>query len=622
LSIGRHEAYSDDDDPNMLHLETSALVATGPLGKIAASIRARLWAIIEKLAPWSEPRALCWILLDHFHSELNRHRSDRDWCALLLDDLRRLQAIAVSNTTSLEDLQAAHKLWRWHVEYGTPETKAVADACEKAYLGRPFVAKFAAIFDGDTGDAMFEAAKSFDAQNIPELEAFLADALQYITSHMDDWHANRLLSFAHWLGEFHAAGKPAYREFIHAHLRAGEGDALHGSALAMGAGYIAELRRAGDPDSLSRAFHELATCVGPQRLPALVTTLFASASPVSARRFGTADYAFLMQHWGAFQALPISHRFVVFGRMIATRNDVLDLALEDLARLDLDQQSEQMLMVWQGFFDTLPYPLSTEAIPSIASRLIDEIAMRPDSRGPQGNTKRAVRKIMKQLPRQPLSYLVDIVRRRLAAYGENNRRRTEPGRRWIHILPDDDSFIMERVAVVGDATPEADTQRAVEDLLALEHADPSIEHDLPALFARIDPHGRAVPDLIARRLADPLSTPTVEAVTEAARFGGWYGLGSIAWRTIASAACARLPEFAGDAKAEAWVYSSLSSQHGEGWSGPAGQLHPRWQEAVDAARKAFEAETDAGLRGFWKWCISVAERDLEIARGRVEEREL
>lgn len=621
LSIGRHEAYSDDD-PNVLRLETSALIATGPLGKIATSIRARLWAIIEKSTSWSEPRALYWILLDHFHSELNRHRSDRDWCALLLDDLRRLQAIAVSSTTSLEDLHAARKLWRRHIEYGTPETKVVADACEKAYQERPFVAKFAAIFDGGTGDAMFEAAKTFDAQNVLELEGFLADAFRYVTSHTDDWYANRLSSFAHWLGEFHAASKPVYREFIHTHLRTGERDALHDSAIAMGAGYIAELRRAADPDSLSQALHGLAMSAGPQRLPALIITLFANASRVTAQRFGAVDYAFLTRHWDAFQALPISHRLVVLGRMIGTQNEALDLALEDLVGRDLEEQSEQILMIWRGFFDTLPYPLSADAIPSIASRLLEEIAMRPDSHGPQGNIKWELRKIMEHLPEQPLSYLVDLVRRRLAAYGENNRRLDEPGHRWIHILPDGDSFILERVAVAEDTAPGTDTQSAVEDLLALEHSDRTIGHDLPALLAHIDPHGRVVPELIAQRLTDPLRTPTVEAVTEAARFAGWYGLGGIAWRTIASAACARLPEFAGDAEAEAWVYSSLMPQRLESWSGRSGELHPRWQEAIDAAREAFEVEADAGLRGFWQWRISGAKRDLEIARGRLEERKI
>jgi hypothetical protein len=189
-------------------------------------------------------------------------------------------------------------------------------------------------------------------------------------------------------------------------------------------------------------------------------------------------------------------------------------------------------------------------------------------------------------------------------------------------LPDDDSFILERVAVIEDAAPGADAQSAVENLLGLEHMDRTIEHDLPALLAHIDPHGRVVPELIARRLADPLNTPTVEAVTKAARFAGWYGLGGIAWRTIASAACARLPEFAGDGEAEVRVYSRLRPQHLESWSGRSGELHPRWQEAIDAARKAFEAEADAGLRGFWQWRISGAERDLEIARGRLEEREI
>jgi hypothetical protein len=57
------------------------------------------------------------------------------------------------------------------------------------------------------------------------------------------------------------------------------------------------------------------------------------------------------------------------------------------------------------------------------------------------------------------------------------------------------------------------------------------------------------------------------------------------------------------------------------WSGPPGQVHPRWQEDVDDARRTLAEEQDPALRGFWEYCIAVAEERLEIERGRIEERE-
>jgi hypothetical protein len=628
LSIGRHESYSDEADPSLFHYQVVAVVPAGVLGRIATSIRQRLWEIVEIVRPWSKSRSLCWALLERFHSELNRHREDPAWNALLMDDLRRVHAVALSSTTALADLQAARTLWRWYVMYDEPsDRKQLASDCEAAYLQRPIISRFAAILGDQMGDTIFEAARDFDAPDRPTLDRFLTDALQFVSTHPDEWRTRRLDSFAYELGQLHAAKVASYREFVAEHLRADKRDPLRGVALAMAAGYISALRAGGDPDLVEQILEQLAMCMHDRAgITELIAQLFVNINPVAARRLGEADYTFLTSHWDAFMTLASWPRLLVLGRLCGTRNVALDRAIEQIvesdSEADSDTEPDPIEAVWHGFFETLPYPLSTEEIPSIVGRLIDVIAMRPDSRGPRGNTEWEIGETLKRIPRRPLTYLVDLVRRRLAAYGGNNRDPVDPSRRWVHALPDAESFIFKHVELIGDAEPSASARQAVIDLLALEHEDRTIEHDLPEVLVRIDPHGRLVPNLIAERLSDPLRTPTADAVAERARFAGWYAVGSDAWRKIAAAAAARLVEFEGDDQARNRVYSSLMSHRHEGWSGEYGKLHPRWQDAVDSARAKLDGEHDEGLRGFWQWCVEIAERRVEVERGRLEEREL
>ena len=241
-----------------------------------------------------------------------------------------------------------------------------------------------------------------------------------------------------------------------------------------------------------------------------------------------------------------------------------------------------------------------------------------DSRGPQGDLEWEIGEVMKHVPKVSLGWLLNLVQRRLGAFGERNRS-PERGRRWIHILPDDESFIFDYVERIPDAPPSDEARQTVAAFFELEGRDVTIEFDLPEFLMNLDPHGRVVPDFIAARIVDPLQCASTDEIAHAARVAGWYAIGSPAWRTIASVACNRAAAF--DEQARWRVYSQLRSHHMESWSGTPGQVHPRWQGAVDEARRALENEQDQPLRGYWEWSIAVAQDRLEVERGRLEERE-
>jgi hypothetical protein len=623
LSISRHEAFTDDVDENTVHIENVKILPEGNLGRIASSIRDRLWTMVDQRARWSEARKLCWKLLDDFHSELNQHRDERVWRDLLVGDLERARALAESQSTSVEDAQAARRIWRWHLVYErNVEIKKLAEACESAYRGMPLVARFAAIFGAETaGSHPLDAARGFEPpESVADLDAFFSDALCFVETHADEWRAGSPLSFATWVGEFHAATKVVLIEFIEAHLRAGSRDQLFGIAVAMASGYTMKLRADAKPDAHAAALEWLAACVGEHELQALLRALYVDASRVSARRFNVADYDFVQRHRNALSSMPLMERFTVIGRMVPAVHAVLHLAVEWIEQMSQEDASGALGWVWHGYFETLPYPVTErEVSETLVVRLLEMSAMLPDSGGPRGgNFRWEIGQVLKHVPKASLAWLLDIVHRRLETFGPQNQRR-ERGMRLIHILPDNDSVVLDYVECIPDAPAADEARQVVAALFALEDRDVTIEMDLAEFVTTLDPYGRVVPDFIAARVADPLRCATADEVANAARAAGWYAVGSGPWRTIASAACRAVASVEEEARER--VYSALKSHRPETWSGRAGELHPRWQAAVAQGEGALLGEQDEGLRGFWKWMIAAAEDRLEVQRGWLEERE-
>jgi hypothetical protein len=622
LSISRHDAYADDVDENTLHIETVKILPAGELGRIASGIRDRLWAIVDQPAGWSEARKLCWKLLDHFHSQLNQHQNEQAWRDLLVTDLERARAIAERQSTSLEDVQAARLVWRWHVKYErNDDIKKLAEDCETAYRAIPLVTRFAATFAAETiGSHLSDAARDFATPaSVAELEAFFGDALRFVETHADGWRADRAVSFATWVGEFHASTQSVLIEFIESHLRAGPGDRLFEIAVAMASGYMMRLRAEADPDAHVAALDRLAACVRENDLQALLRALYVYPGPVSARRFSAVDYEFLRRHRNAFSSMQLTERFSVLGRVMPARHDALDLAIEWIGSMSDDDASTALGCIWHGYFETLPYPFTeSDVSQALVVRLLDITAMLPDSRGPRGNLEWEIGEVMKHVPKVSLAWLLDLVRRRLDTFGARNQRRGR-GVRLIHILPDNESFILDYVERIPDAPPTDEARQVVGALFALEDRDVTIENDLPQFLMNLDPHGRVVPDFIAACIADPLQCATIDELAHSSRAAGWYTIGSQPWRTIAKVACRRAASLEGEAR---WrVYSQLSSHHMESWSGKAGEIHPRWQAAVDDARRALADEEDDVLREYWEWSIAVAQDRLEVESGRIEERD-
>ena len=186
-------------------------------------------------------------------------------------------------------------------------------------------------------------------------------------------------------------------------------------------------------------------------------------------------------------------------------------------------------------------------------------------------------------------------------------------------MPGDTAPILHAVGQLNDEVHKTTARAAIEELFALAREDWTIDHQLPKLVTRLDPHGRVVPDIIAGKLLDVVLVPDVEAISEWASFAGWYSVRSPAWRTIAVAACTRIDSDWTD-EDRYRVFSCLESCEGGSWVGRPGKLHPRFQDAIDISSKAVMEETDAVLKPYWERQLFLAKLNMQREEGRLEER--
>jgi hypothetical protein len=217
--------------------------------------------------------------------------------------------------------------------------------------------------------------------------------------------------------------------------------------------------------------------------------------------------------------------------------------------------------------------------------------------------------------------MADVLRGRLAAFGEHNRQHTAEKRAGhVFLVPGHDTYLVEIVESIPDRPATPDELAAIAGLMGFADADWTIEYHLPELLASLDPHGRAVAEIVVNHINDALMTSTVDALVGYSRFASRYSERSTAWRRIAVAACQRIEALRLGDEDRRRVYSSMLFNGVESWGGSPKDLHPRWQDAVDSAKKALDEETESVLRPFWQWRLENEQRQLEREKARLEER--
>ncbi|MBL8624671.1 MAG: hypothetical protein JNK64_25410 [Myxococcales bacterium] len=629
IALERHDGYTSPDDPNAFTFESFTISPDAGLGKIAASIRERLWAIASKVGPFTPAKRFAWPLLDAMHGGLNRSGNIAGWRRLLLDDLARCLALATDAATQLEDLQAARALWDWHVAFGDDDSEGrrLATNCEAAYLKHPVVARYAAVFASDRIESdrvLQEAAEAWPATaTAQELEEYVEGALLYARTHAERWTENRVISFVSYLGERHGADS-GVRDFVAAHLARGVTSPLFQVALRLANAALWTVRQRGDDASVRASLDWLDAAVRDDEARLrLLESLYPGAGKLVARVWSDADRAFMDRHWTLIERLSVQSRFFVMGRRLQTDPSMMARITDAVAPLDAAARSEAVVALWSGYDDLLPYPFKAEDISMpVVDFLLDFLVMEPDLSASHGHASWEIEQILKAVPRKPASWLAEVIRRRVEVFGPHNKQvAADKFGEYTFILPSDDALIWRVVERLPDEEPTAEAVAAIARLFEIATTDTTVDYYLGQTLAKLDPHGRVGPQVVARRLADVLDVPDVDAICTWARLAGWYPIGSWPWRVIASAACARVFTDATDDERYT-VFSALHSHRIQSWSGRPGELHPRFQSAVDDAKRSLDAETDPFLRPYWEWAVKVAEHHREREKGKLEEREL
>jgi hypothetical protein len=626
VALERHDTYSSPDDPNSLTFEQFTISPDAGLGKIAASIRERLWAIASQAGSFTPAKRFAWLLLDAMHTGLNRSDNMAEWRRLLLDDLSRCLALATDSSTQLEDLQAARALWDWHMAYDDdPEAKPLADACEAAYLKHPVVARYASVFASDRMESdrvLQEAAEAWPATaTAQELEEYIEGALLYARTHAERWTENRVFSFVSYLGERHGADA-GVRDFVAMHLARGAAGPLFAVALRLANAALWTVRQRGDDAAVRAALDWLDAAIRDDEARLrLLESLYPGAGKLVARAWSDADRTFMDRHWKLIERLPVQSRFFVMGRRLQTDPSMMARITDAVAPLDPAARTEAVFALWSGYEDLLPHPFNTSDVSvPVVDFLLDFLVMEPDLGAARDHAAWEIEQVLKAVPRKPPSWLADVIHRRAEAFGPHNKQvGADKFGEYVFILPGDDALIWRVVERLPDEEPTPDAIAAITRLFEIAATETTVDYYLGQTLATLDPHGRVGPHMVASRLEDVLAVPDVDAIYAWARFAGWYAIGSRPWRVIARAACAHVFTDATDDERYT-VYSALHSHRIQSWSGTPGELHPRFQSAIDAAKKSLDEETDPVLKPYWEWAVKVAEHHLERERGKLEER--
>ncbi len=627
IGLEHAETYQEDEDDLRVTFGRYRFLPEGGPAKFVMAMRSQLWAFVNTPSEWTPAQRYAWELLDHLHGDLNRAHDDApEWRGALIDNLKRAHEFASKPDAALEAVQLARKLWEWHLDYEKEaDIKAAAEACEAAYAAHPLMAKYAGIFAADYRPDEERLRAEVDdlgaATAVDTLEAYFSDALRFTTTHAEQWRERQVHDLAWQIGERHGH-QPVVRAFIERQFRAGQAAPLFELALSTANGWCHGLRTRGEVPALQKDLAWFASLVPDEEtVVAIIRRLYVNTTQRVAVQFGDADFAFLQDHWQAATRLAVPEVFFLIGRFLS-RPEARRLAARQMETTDHDDLPKAVAALWQGYDSLLLARLGPgEVSIEVVDALLELSWHLPDLKDLNGNDAYHVKKLLEHVPKKPLSWLVAGIKRRLAIFGEHNKRcEEEKEGKYVFILPNEEWSVLDILAEIADA-PTREEHEAFDELLRLGEQDATIAHYADDLLGRIDPHGRLLPDLVVSRASDHASTATAERLRDWARFASSYAVGSVPWRKIAVAVCRRLGDFE-PSQDDRWrTYSRMTSYGYQSWSGTPGTLHPRWQDAVDRARTALETETEEMLKPFWEWRILCAQGDLDRERQRLEERE-
>lgn len=614
LELERTQTWFDDEG---LHMARVQLDTNGDLGKLRAQLREGLWAIVLSRAGHVRNRQCAWKLIAHSHRDANQgaRRGEKALATEATENLERAAKAIFVSSISLAELHSAREVWDWNLRFDTDaERKALASECEGVLANHPDAIGLVELLAGDLGDRdakRDQVTTQLSTSNATELKDFFDRCVHFVSGTSEQWRMGTVRHIAFEVGR-KGAGNPTVKDYACASSKTEP--QLTDVRLSMVSGLAEAMRPNGDAVSIvERALSSIDDASLRARL---VFDLYGFSAPVLSLNLTLGELEMVAARLAALVATNSAAAFRVIGRFIgvdATR--VFDLAKAVWSGVSLDARDACFTNFVDGLHDRLLFAKTHPAKfgTSEWTQLLDLMVGLPDI-DLGGNLFWTLNDLRKGIDRLTPAWMVSFLEKRESALARSAEEQTKDYH--THIIPHQRE-IFEWVRDIDAQNPE--DRAALERVLSWVGRDDEIGYAAPDLLSRLDPKGAVAPDVVATRLRAMSSVTPIDDVWRLARLGGYYVEGTPAWRTIAVPTTKLAREHASE-RDQASLYGALKWHRAKSWSGRHGEFHPRWEQAVEDARRKRDSESDENVRAYFDWRLRLAEAELERERGLFEER--
>jgi hypothetical protein len=604
MSVERRQTWSED---YTFHIQTSTILPCHPAWATREALKGKVKALLEDDATPPDSRAALWPIFAKTHrSVIQCHargpQSDAQTKMRqeMLEDLTWADAVLSRRTSHLGELSAARDLWHWHVQFEKDvELRTAAEALEYLYESNDLAAEFEFLLSRDEwearGDRALQKAKELAGGGREGIEAFLERATAFFDNEQELYQA---FNVAGHLGAG-ADESPGVQEFVRNALADTSVSPRTDFAAIAANGWVSERRKADSPTATTLAAKLVQGCGSPPQRINLLARLYGQLPrPKDLGDLSDDEYRFVRSQEQLFVDSERGPAFVAcvgWGIGFDWEN------LQDIVERVLDAvPDDQMFAALETLVDALFWAVrdrATEEVPDdLGVWLLDQLMRIPDVLMLGGNLEWHIREVLKRVGRAPLTWLPRALQRRRLLEAER-------GHGDVRALSHLSRFVMS-IDQTAAITPEV--QDSVGKLLAFVSDAGSVGYYLYGVLRDVDPHGRVVPELVARRFAE---SDDQDERWRLAQIGGAFAIGSAAWRTIAKPVLARAAA-ADTLEKRRSLYSALTEYGPRSWSGTRGEVPAIFIAAVDSARQRLEAEAEDVFRPFWEWRLAVAEAEL------------
>ena len=616
LELERTQTWSNRTSINIARIQ---LDADSEQFILRSKLLDELWAIVTSARGHTQNRECIWGLLARAQRDVNQgaRRGQPFLVEEATRNLERALASVSRRGISLVEVQVARSVWNWNAQFDEdPRRSELAAKCEAVLAAHPDAIGLVELLASDVptrNTKRDETVAQLTGADAEDLGRFFERCVRFVAASSEQWRLGLVRHIAFDVGR-NGHTNPAVSDY--ACSLSSRDVALLEVRLGMLSGLIEALR----PDSAAAvlARKALAAADGDAIRERVIFEIYGFSAPVLTTRLTSAEFDLIAE---LFETLLISNApstFRVIGRFISVDMDrVFSLAKSAWGKFSPDAREECFGSLVNGIHERMvfckehPVPFGAAEWEELLALMIDL----PDIDGLGGNLFWTLNEMRRDLAPLPPRWLVLFLERRAMVLGTAFDLHMLGRAYRANIVPHQ-AELFEWVREVDPDDP--DDCAAIDKVLTWVGREDQLGYSAPTVLTRLDGNGKLVPGLVESQLVAMSSGTKLEDIWNLARLGGHYVEGTAAWRKIAAPAC-KLARAEVEERNRFSIYGALKWHGPQGWSGRYGEFHPRWEQAVEEAKKKFEAETDQDIKEYFAWRLRVAEAELEREQGLFEE---